>query len=329
MKKLGFLFFFITVLSSCEKYATERIQEKSVSPFIFELPAWAPKPVIPEDNPLTFEKVELGKMLFQDKILSKNNDLSCSSCHNKNLAFSQNIALPKGDENAIGFRNSPSLINTVYNKNFFKDGGVKSLELQVLVPLETHFEFNLSVAEAVERLKNNEFYNSAFYEVFGNEPDVFGLTRAIAAYERTLVDFSTKYDKVIFEKTADFTMEELIGFNLFKANCVSCHNGINFTNQQYYNTGFNENISDLGRFRITRDSSDIGKFKTPNLRNVAITFPYMHDGRINTLEEVIEHYSIGGEVGSKSELKPMKFNADQKQQLIAFLKTLTSSKYVN
>lgn len=329
MKKLGILFFFFIALASCKKYATDNIKEENVSLFINDLPFWAPKPIIPEDNPLTIKKVELGKMLFQDKILSRNNDLSCSSCHNGNLAFAQNIALPIGDENAIGFRNSPSLINTVYNKNFFKDGGVKSLELQVLVPLETHFEFNLSTSEAVERLKNNEFYNSAFFQVFGNEPDVFGLTRAIAAYERTLVDFSTKYDKVIFEKTAYFTKEELKGFNLFQANCVSCHDGINFTNQQYYNTGFTENISDLGRFRITRDSSDIGKFKTPNLRNVATTFPYMHDGRINTLEEVIEHYSNGGEVDSKSELKPMNFSAEQKNQLIAFLKTLTSTKYVN
>lgn len=329
MKKATLFFFVALVFVLCKRGEVANIEKRENIEYIFNLPEWAPIPNIPDDNEMTQEKVALGKALFNDKILSRNFDLSCASCHLENLAFAQNISLPKGDEVKVGFRNSPSLINIAYQNNFFKDGGVRSLELQVLVPFETHFEFNLPIVRALERIKNDTIYNQAFKLVFGKEPDVFGLTRAIAAYQRTLIDFSTKYDLVVFEKSDSFNQMELAGFELFKANCISCHQGVNFSDQQFYNIGFDANETDLGRFRITRNAEDKGKFKTLNLRNVALTSPYMHNGSLSTLEEVLEFYSKGGDAPTKSALKPMNFTEFEKTSLKAFLSTLTSSQYVN
>lgn len=326
MKYLKFFFFFVAIVWACQK-PNEIASNNEDETFQFNLPDWAPLPPIPENNSLTIAKVNLGKILFHEKKLSKNFDLSCATCHPPENAFAQNIAVPLGDENKPGFRNAPSLVNTAYKKFFFHDGGVRSLELQVLVPFDTHFEFNLSLPDALDRLNNDTFYVQAFKKAFNTSPDVNGITKAIAAYQRTLVSFNSKFDEFFYEKQNVFNSDELAGFNLFNLHCSSCHQGINFSNQQFYATGLPILSSDLGRFRITRLAEDSGKFMTPNLRNVAITAPYMHNGSISTLQEVLQFYS-NEFTPNKDASKGLQLSTSEQTKIIAFLNTLTHKNFL-
>lgn len=328
------IFLFAFFIFGCDYPPTKETEFSSSTPYRFNLPDWAPLPAVPEENPITKEKVKLGEKLFNDPIFSKNEDVSCASCHKADLAFTDGRKLPIGTSGKLGFRNSPSLLNTAYNTLFFADGGVRSLELQVLVPSDTHFEFDLSIPKLIDKLKKDSSYKAMFLDAFNKPPTVYGITRAIAAYERTLVSFNSKFDKFYYEKDSTlFSESEKRGMQLFfspKTNCASCHTGIHFTDRGFYNIGLPVNETDPGRIRVTTKKEDFGKFKTPSLRNVAITAPYFHDGRMNTLEEVIEYYNAGGEEFNQKDLriKPLNLSESQKQDLINFLKTLTDQQFM-
>ncbi|MCP4443343.1 MAG: cytochrome-c peroxidase [Aureispira sp.] len=299
-----------------------------------DIPEGFPEPVFPEDNLLTIERVKLGKRLFYDPILSRDSTISCASCHRPELAFTD--AKPKG----IGIRgqevarNSPTLVNVAYqSKGLFHDQGVPSLEMQILVPSQEVKEFDLPLLLAAERLKNDSIYRIWSQKAYGREPDPFVITRAIAAFERTLIGGNSKFDQFYYQKDSTaLSISEQRGMDLFfdSLSCAKCHSGFNFTNLALENNGLYEVYADSGRMRITLKEEDRDLFKVPTLRNIALTGPYMHDGSIQTLEEVIAHYEKGG-VNHKHKshlLEPLTLSTEEKEDLLSFLRALTDYTFV-
>lgn len=324
---------FTGILFCCS--AVYKIVEK---PYELALPEGFPKPYIPEDNVLTEERIALGKKLFYDTLLSADKSVSCASCHLQTLGFTDGKTFSIGVKYALSDRNAMPLINLAWSNAFFWDGGVTSLELQVMKPLTSVNEMNLSVQEAVNRLNADKAYKKLFKKAYGGDPDASSLFKAIASFERTLVSANTKFDAYFYKKDPTaFNESELRGYKLFfgedKVHCGSCHSGVNLTNNTFQNNGLYLDYADQGRYKITGKESDKGKFKVPTLRNIALTSPYMHDGSLKTLEDVIDHYNTGGiSHPNKSEHvhihKGMKLTALDKRDLIAFLYTLTDVEFI-
>ncbi|MEZ4703419.1 MAG: cytochrome c peroxidase, partial [Rhodothermales bacterium] len=272
-------------------------------------------------------KVELGKRLFFDPILSADRTISCASCHDPERAFADPRPVSIGVEGRAGIRNSPSLVNVAYGRLFFWDGGALTLENQVLAPLEDHREMDADLAEILQRLREDPEYSRLFNAVFDEAPSIPTLTRAIAAYERTLLSGGSRYDRFLDGQVYAMTAQEKDGMALFEgaAGCATCHRGFLLTTGEFVNNGLAFAAADSGRARITLDSGDFARFKVPSLRNVALTAPYMHDGRLATLEDVIAHYDAGG-TGSRGQheaIRPLHLTAAEREALIAFLMTLT------
>lgn len=303
-------------------------------PYQFKIPKGFPEPKIPDDNPMMQEKIALGKTLFFDPILSLDSTISCGSCHLQNLAFSDGKKISDGFQGRKGFRNVPGLFNLAYHENFFKDGGVPSLEVQILAPIPDPVEMNLYLDKAIKRLQNSEKYKAWFQKVFKDEPSAFGLTRSIAAFERTLISGNSPYDKYKFQNQKNaLSSSQIMGLELFnseKLKCNQCHSGFNFTNNSFENNGLYENYIDTGRARITNLPEDVGKFKVPSLRFVALTAPYMHDGSLPDLESVINHYASGGNSHkNKSHLiQGFEISEEEKLDLIHFLESLTDEEFL-
>jgi cytochrome c peroxidase len=312
-----FFFFFILylILVQCRQGINN-----SVSPF--------KAMEYPKDNPATEAKIALGKKLFFDKRLSLNNEISCASCHTKKKALSDGRKLAKGVEGRLAFRNSPSLFNIGYSPVFMFDGEIKSLEEQVLVPILDHNEMGASMKEVIEKLRNDPAYQAAAQKIYQRDFDAWVLTRSIASYERTLISDNSNFDKYYYQNKANAISESAKrGWKLFseKLNCIKCHSTPFFTDFKVHNNGRTAlSDSDLGRFRIKNDSTMIGFFKAPSLRNISLTAPYMHDGSIATLEDVIEYYVKGGNGGYNQELriKAFSISKEDKKDLINFLKSL-------
>lgn len=318
------------LFASCGKDAPFVSSEKE----IIHTPEGFEQMQFPEDNEFTVERWELGKALFYDPALSKGGKVSCGSCHKPNFAFSDDIALSFGDEGQKGQSNSPSLTNIGYHPYYTRAGGVPTLEMQVLVPIQEHDEFNNNIVYIVEALKDDSFYKKASQEAYSRELDAFVITRAIATFERSFISGNSTFDQFIHgKKPKEFGINELRGKELFfssKTQCSSCHSGFNFTNYSFENNGLYDQYGEIGRFRLTNELSDKGKFKVPSLRNVSVTAPYMHDGSLSSLEEVIEHYNSGGSNHiNKSELiRPLNLSTQEKSDLVAFLRTLTDQEFL-
>lgn len=283
----------------------------------------------PEDNKFSPIRWELGRSLFFDKRLSINNTISCASCHHPKLAFSDSVAVSLGVEQREGTRNAPSLANVGYHPYLTREGGVKTLEMQVLVPIQEHNEFDFNIVDIVNKLSADSSLQRKSKLAYNRELDAFSLVRAIATFERSLISGNSPYDLYKHQglKSA-MNNKEIMGMNLFfseKTNCSSCHGGFNFTNYAFENNGLYLDYKDIGRQRLTGIKEDNALFKVPSLRNVGITGPYMHDGSMKTLDEVIEHYNSGGKHHfSKSEfVKPLYLTEQEKEELLAFLKSLT------
>ena len=314
----------VLAMSACAQPDSASKEEMSlVVPAGFE-----PVP-IPSHNPLTKAKVLLGQRLFFDPILSADSTVSCATCHIPRFFFSDGQMLSHGVGGRLGTRNTPSLINTAYHKLFFWDGGSITLEHQVFGPLQNSTEMGLNLASVLDRLNSIETYREEFNHVFGASPDLRGLTQAIAAYQRTLISGGTRYDSYKAGDQHALSIAERRGLALFegKAGCVHCHNGFLLTNLTFENNGLSISRGDSGRARVTGLWEDYGKFKVPSLRNVAQTAPYMHDGRMSTLSEVIEHYDKGGsDVRGKNDLiQPLNLDATERTDLEGFLHSLTDS----
>ncbi|MBL4651777.1 MAG: cytochrome-c peroxidase [Flavobacteriales bacterium] len=302
--------------------------------FVFKIPNGFDEPDLMGDKELTYLKVSLGEKLFFDPLLSSDSTISCGSCHQPNLAFTDGKRLSTGVNNRKGKRNSPTLLNLAWSKRLLADGGVNSIETQMLVPISDHNEMNSSIPQIIQKLNRDEYYIEVFHQVFDRKPDAFGLTRAISAYIRTLVSGNSRWDAFVAGDTAALSVEEKNGMDLFyssELNCTSCHSGYLFTNHTFQNNGLYLNYQDSGRALITYKSEDLNKFKVPTLRNIELTAPYMHDGNFNSLEKVVEHYSKGGEphMNKSSKISPLDLTCIEKQELVAFLKSLTDLSIIN
>jgi len=285
----------------------------------------------PKDNALTKSRVELGRRIFFDPSFSADGKISCGTCHKPELAFADTVAINRGAHDSSNFRNSPSLINIAYHPYLDMDGGVPSLELQVLVPFDGPTEMNSNHLKAAEIMNKNKDYVELSLKAYNRKPDPFVIVRALGAFQRALISSGSRYDLYMQSgRKKGLNQLEIQGMNLFfsdKTNCSSCHEGVLFTNFKFENIGLPNTTRDTGRARVTLNPLDVGKFKTPSLRNVAKTKPYMHDGSLKTLEEVIEFYDKGGvTTRNKSEkIRPLHLSKKEKTALVAFLKSLSDT----
>ena len=278
------------------------------------------------------DRIELGRRLFFDPVLSRDSTISCASCHHIDKKFTDGLPISIGIENRIGIRNAPSLLNVAYQPSMFWDGGVPNLEQQILAPIESHFEMDFNLIEVVKRLNYNEDYKALSLKAYNQLPSIFSVTRAIACFERTLFTGTSKYDDYVYNNNKNaLSASEINGMNIFldeDGECFHCHGTFLFTDNTFKNNGVFLNYEDSGRARITGLSTDVGKFKVPSLRNVTATAPYMHNGSFATLEEVVEHYNNGGKPHpNKSGLiQPLNLTTQEKIDLVNFLKALTDEK---
>lgn len=304
-----------------------------------------PEVTFPTSNPYSKKKAELGRELFFDKRLSQSGQIACASCHDPKKAWTDPKRKSIGHNGVEGTRNAMSILNTAYVKELFWDGRAESLEDQVKFPIEDPFEMNQSIDIAIDSIKTIPEYQSKFKIAFGKaeitESNVF---KAIATFERTLISKASKFDKFIAGDSKLFSDEEVLGLHLYrtKANCISCHNSPLFSDNRFHNDGlalFGSRHQDLGLFEVTKDSLDMGKFRTPSLREINETGPWMHNGNFPKLMDVIDYYNLGnpapiqkrvlkshhGKLPEPSPiLRDLNLSDKEKKALLAFLRTLSS-----
>jgi cytochrome c peroxidase len=302
-------------------------------------PLGLPPPPIPEDNPVTVEKVELGRRLFYDKRLSFNDTVSCASCHSPLLAFADGRPHSVGASGKTGIRNAPSVINAAYNRLQFWDGRAASLEAQVGVPMEDPIEMNQPHAVTVSKISTDPLYKQQFASAFGPGPITIGkIEKALASFERTLLSADSPFDRYQFggDKTA-LSPAAIRGLDIFtdtkRGNCATCHtigkDYALFTDGKFHNTGLGVSgegeLTDLGRYAVTKVEADKGAFKTPGLRNVAESAPYMHDGSLKTLKDVVDFYAGGGNSNPylDKDIKALNLTERDRSDLVEFLKSLS------
>jgi len=333
----------------------EQVNYPDPTPYELEIPEGFPKPKIPADNPLTVEGIALGRHLFWDPILSKDNKMSCAGCHAPNAAFSDITATSIGVDGVSGKRNSMALFNLAWSPSFLWDGSAATLEAQILNPVRDPVEMHLAWKDAAGKLKSEPEYKKMFYKAFGitTAIDSLSAAKAIAQFLRTMVSAGSKYDKALRaqETGVQLTDSELDGFTIFfndskeDGHCQHCHGSILFSNTDDYfrNNGLDawdniNQLADLGFGGHTGLDRDAGKFKAVTLRNIELTAPYMHDGRFSTLEEVVDFYIA--DVQQSPTADPimrtdfiqaggLTLGENGKKDLIAFLKTLTDWDFVN
>ncbi|NRA12349.1 MAG: cytochrome-c peroxidase [Crocinitomicaceae bacterium] len=320
MLKYGSVFLLFLGLSSvlcCKSYIIER--EMSAQD-------------IEEIDSTLYYKIELGKQLFYDPILSRDSSISCATCHKQELAFTDGITKAKGIFDRIGKRNSPTLTNVGNRPYLLLDGVNPSLEAQVGAPIQEHSEFDFHILLILERLKQISKYQELAKKGYDSEITEFVFVNSIAEFERTLVSNNSPYDQYLQGNKKALSESQIRGKKLFfdKFYCGKCHNGDDLTNDRLTNNGLYLEYEDDGRMRLTEREEDRAVFKVPTLRNIAITAPYMHDGSIETLEEVLQHYMTGGmnHPQKAEEIKPFELSAKEKTDLIQFFHALTDSTFI-
>jgi cytochrome c peroxidase len=281
---------------------------------------------------------DLGRLLFNDPILSSDQSVSCASCHIAAFAFADTVRFSKGVGGRLGTRNTPGITNMSARPHFFWDGRAGSLEEQVLKPIENEVEMNLPLSIAVERLRQSARYRDYFEAIYGREPDATTLADALASFVRSLETGDTPFDAYMKKNWTAMSESAIRGRRIFnvKGRCFDCHFSPDFTGDEFRNIGLynGTSLNDPGRFTVTKDSADLGKFKVPGLRNVALTAPYMHDGSFNTLREVIDYYDQPDRfslhsIGRDSLLRsPLNLTEEEKQDLEAFLHALTARQFL-
>ncbi len=345
----------LLIVVACNKDEEEQTAEPIIpatyddTPYVLAYGA-LPDPKLPEDNPLTQQGVQLGKMLFFEKMLSRDGSQACADCHQQENGFSDPAQFSLGVDMLPGKRHSMSIFNLAWHDNeFFWDGRAPSLREQALMPIEDPLEMDETLENVVAKLSASQLYKDQFKRAFDSEEvtaEKIGL--ALEQFMLSIVSYDSKYDKYIAGEV-ELTESELRGKALFEteynpffpefsgADCQHCHGGANFENDRYMNNGLDtdDDMDDLGRELVTNDPSDRGKFKVPTLRNIAVTAPYMHDGRFQTLEEVVDHYNEGIQASATAD--PTVLNTKEtglflteqdKQDLINFLKTLTDERFL-
>ncbi|HPJ11372.1 MAG TPA: cytochrome-c peroxidase [Flavobacterium sp.] len=308
---------------------------RKTTPIYFSIPKNWPKPQYDfAQNPLTEEGFQLGRQLFYDPILSKDNTISCASCHLQATGFTHvDHALSHGIDGKIGTRNSLALVNLAWSKNFMWDGGVNHLDMQPLNPITSSVEMDETLERVAYKLQQIPKYQRLFTDAFGDS-GVTGqrILKALSQFELLLVSCNSRYDRVT-RGEAQFTEREQKGYALFQSHCASCHKEPLFTSDtfEYNGLAIDTTLNDNGRFKITQENRDKLRFKVPSLRNVQFTFPYMHNGRFKTLTEVVKHYNT---LGDDKQLPkplgtPLDLSDNERTDLVLFLKTLTDNDFLS
>ncbi len=307
----------------------------STNDYLFTIPSNWPKPTFNfSDNTLTKEKIELGRKLFYDPILSRDNTISCNSCHSQYTSFAHvDHSLSHGIDSRIGKRNAPTLVNLAWQNSFMWDGSIEHLDEQALGPITNPDEMDEKMSNVVQKLNESIAYKTWFYNAYKDSMATSERTlKSLSAFMLTFISANSKYDSVMRKETV-FTPQETNGYHLFQKNCSSCHSEPLFTNNKYENNGLaaDSSLNDYGRMKVTKNPEDAMKFKVPSLRNIEFSFPYMHDGRFRKLSDVLKHYTSGiakSNSLSKELQKPIELNSNEKVDLTSFLLTLTDKTFL-
>ena len=296
-------------------------------------PAGFPELKLPDDNVPTAERIALGRGLFYDRRLSDTGEISCGSCHLQASAFADTHATSRGVHGRRGTRNAQTLFNLAWGKAFFWDGSAPTLEQQATKPIENPLEMGSKLAEVVERLRVDLPLSQRFARAYGSGPSEENLARALASFVRSLISSDCRYDAFKRGDASALSDAEQRGATIFngeRGECFHCHVGYNLTSQGYRNNGAAADDPDVGRAGVTGKAVDVGKFKTPSLRNVALTAPYMHDGSLATLEDVLEQYNAGGRGHANTDplIQPLGLSVDETADLLAFLGSLTDEAFL-
>ncbi|WP_437329931.1 cytochrome-c peroxidase [Sorangium sp. So ce381] len=288
----------------------------------------------PAENALTEARAQLGKRLFFDKRLSRTGEIACASCHRQEHAFADPVPVSQGVDGRLGQRNAPALVNLAWGESFFWDGRAATLEEQTGKPIENPDEMDLPLAEAVARVAGDDVYVKAFMDAYGGPPGEESLRKALASFVRSIVSADSPYDRHRRGDDTSFGDAERRGEALFlteRAGCFHCHPAGMLTNEGFFNNGTYLEGGDVGRQRITGRTGDLGKFKVPGLRNIAASAPYMHDGSLATLEEVVDHYDRGGlgHFSTDPQIDELGLSPDEKADLVAFLRSLTDAAFLD
>lgn len=320
------------VVSSCSKDPELAAPTEDIK---FYVPPGFPQPVYNmANNPVSRERFELGRKLFYDPALSRDNSISCGSCHQQFVAFAHaEHDFSHGVDNLLGTRNAPGLFNLAWHTTFMHDGGVNHLESQPVAPITNPVEMDETLVNVIAKLNARPVYRTLFKDAFGDETiNTQRMSQAMAQFMALMISADSKYDRYR-AGTATFSAQEENGLAVFRSKCASCHTEPLFMDNTYHNNGLppDPTINDTGRMHITNDPADSLKFRTPSLRNIALTGPYMHDGRFTTLSECLTHYTSG--VMNSSTLDPLigtsgiALTAQEKADLLAFLATLTDNTF--
>jgi cytochrome c peroxidase len=325
----------VVSLAGCKK---EEVSEQANEKITFQKPTNFPDLSYDlSKNPLTKEGIALGRRLFYEPLLSRDNSISCASCHIQENAFTHHShTVSHGIDDKLGKRNAPAIQNMGFMKAFFWDGGVGQLDLFPIAPIENVVEMDEKLGNVLNKLRNTQKYPELFKKAFGTtEINSERFLKVLSQFMIQMVSANSKYDKYIRNEGQTLTSLELSGLKIFQQKCTSCHSTDLFTDQTYRNNGLVTKFNDLGRFEISQIESDKYKFKVPSLRNVAITQPYMHDGRFGTLQAVLNHYASGVQNTQNLDenLKNgnnfgIALSEDEKQKIIAFLQTLTDVDFI-
>ncbi|WP_252737219.1 cytochrome-c peroxidase [Reichenbachiella agariperforans] len=331
-KKLGFLLVMGWLLMACEG-------DKGEIPFGFVQPEHFPAATYTFDNnPISKEGFELGKFIFNDPLLSRDSTVSCASCHDQRVAFADpQHRLSIGIDAQIGARNAPPIFNLAFVNAFFWDGGVTHVDFIPLNPIANPVEMDQDIAVVIEKMRASALYQQKFATAFGEGTEINSarMLHALSQFMVMMVSANSSYDQYLLEGAA-LSESALRGLALFEENCATCHEGNLFTDGSFRNNGLDAEVTDIGRYLITEEDGDLAKFKVPSLRNIALTAPYMHDGRFETLDEVLTHYSSG--VQQSATLDPLlqaggilgiPLSDAQQSDIITFLETLTDEEFVS
>ena len=287
----------------------------------------------PADNPLTEPRAQLGKRLFFDRRLSRTREIACANCHQQDHAFSDPAPVSTGVDGLRGSRNAPALVNLAWSESFFWDGRAKTLEQQAGMPIENPVEMDLKLSEAVVRLNEDPAYTLSFLDAFGEGPSEGTLRKALASFIRTLVSGTSRYDRYLAGRLDALEAAEKRGEEIFfgeRGGCFHCHPPGALSNDGFFNDGSFVEGGDRGRAELTGRTGDLGKFKVPTLRNVAESAPYMHDGSLQTLEDVVAQYDQGGRghPSTDPQIAPLGLSPTERADLVSFLRALSDEMFL-
>lgn len=344
----GLIISLMLMLSSCNGDDKEPIVTQDETPYQLEY-GNLPEPNLPEDNPLTVSGVALGRMLFYEKRMSKDGTQSCASCHMQAFAFTDTARFSTGVRGLKGGRQAMSVFNMAWHSNeFFWDGRAHLLRDQSLMPIQDELEMDETLDNVVLKLSLDQDYRDQFMRAFGSEEiNAEKISLALEQFMNSIVSSNSKYDRYLNGEETLTESEERGRYLFFTeyspffpeksgADCAHCHGGDNFENDSYMNNGLDSDFDDLGREKVTANAENRGEFKVTSLRNIALTAPYMHDGRFSTLEEIVEHYNSGLKPSAtlpaeleRTREKGLQLSEEDKKALVAFLKTLTDDDLVS